>query len=124
MAAHGVPRATGDIDLWVRPTERNAERVLHALALFGAPPLGLSPADLTAPDLVVQIGVAPYRIDLLTGLDGLSFDEAWPRREVLSIGELSIPTLGLRELIRNKEATGRTQDAADVERLRALEKPD
>ena len=80
LAAHGVPRATGDIDIWVRPTDLNAERVLQALAAFGAPLYDLSKDDLTKTDTVFQMGVPPGRIDILTGISGVAFDDAWERR--------------------------------------------
>lgn len=75
LAAHGFPRATGDIDLWVNPTTENARRIMRALAEFGAPMTDLSDADFTAPDAVIQIGIEPCRIDLLTKITGVDFDE-------------------------------------------------
>ena len=119
LAAHGLPRATGDLDIWVRPTPENAERVLRALRAFGAPLFDLTLADLVRPDTVFQIGVAPGRIDLLTGLTGLTFQEAWSSRLTASIEGLSLPVLGRDELLRNKEATGRPQDLADAAWLRS-----
>src|SRR3989442_8740941 len=77
LAVHGVVRATGDLDVWVRPTPENASKVWRALLAFGAPLQELTERDLSTPNLVFQIGVAPYRIDLLTSIDGVSFDEAW-----------------------------------------------
>jgi hypothetical protein len=117
MAVHGVPRATGDIDLWVRPTAENADRVLRALARFGAPLADLRAADLTGEGTVFQIGVAPNRIDVITAIDGVSFDEAWPRRIASQVAGLTIPVIGREDLIRNKRSTGRSQDFADAERL-------
>ena len=87
MAAHGWPRATGDIDIWVRPTRENAERTLRALRRFGAPLFPLSTEDLTLPDTVFQIGVPPGRIDILSGVSGLTFQEAWPSRMIAKIGD-------------------------------------
>jgi hypothetical protein len=80
MAAHGVPRATGDIDIWVRPTPENADRVLSALRAFGAPLFDLTREDLLRPDVVFQIGVALSRIDILTGITGVGFEDAWRNR--------------------------------------------
>ena len=94
LAVHGVPRATGDLDVWVRPTADNARRVRSALTRFGAPLADLTEGDLVRPDTVFQIGVAPNRID---GLD--------------------VPVLARHHLIRNKKATGRAQDIADAARL-------
>jgi hypothetical protein len=80
MAIHGVPRATGDLDIWIRPSRANSESVLRALQEFGAPVSahGVTAADLEQPDTVYQIGLPPRRIDLMTGISGVSFDEAWP----------------------------------------------
>lgn len=119
LAAHGLPRATGDLDFWIRRSPANAARVMRALAAFGAPLDRITEADLCTPDLVYQLGMEPSRIDILTAIDGVEFDEAWPNRTVAVIDELRIPLLGLRELIRNKRATGRDQDLADVSRLEA-----
>ena len=119
MAAHGFPRATGDIDIWVRPTRENAARVLHALQSFGAPLRGLSEEDLVRKDTVFQIGVAPSRIDILSGITGIEFDSAWPGRLSVSIDGQSVPVIGLADLMRNKEATGRAKDQADLVWLRA-----
>jgi hypothetical protein len=117
MAVHGVPRATGDIDVWVRPSPDNADRVLRALARFGAPLGSLRAADLTGEGTVFQIGVAPNRVDVMTGIDGVRFDEAWPRRETRTIDGVTIAVIGRDDLIRNKRATGRPRDRADAEQL-------
>lgn len=122
LAAHGLPRATGDLDVWVRPTVDNAERVLRALRSFGAPLLDLTRDDLLRPDTVFQIGVAPTRIDLLTGVSGLTFDEAWPSRISVTLEGLPVPVIGFDELLRNKEASGRPQDLADAAWLRSRKK--
>jgi len=118
MAAHGLPRATGDIDIWVRPTRNNAERVMHAVRTFGAPLFGLSVEDLLRSDTVFQIGIAPNRIDILTGITGVLFEEAWPNRLTLKIDDQVVPVIGRAELVRNKAATGRPKDQADVIWLR------
>jgi hypothetical protein len=118
LAAHGLPRATGDLDIWVRPTPDNAERVFRALRVFGAPLFDLSRDDLLRPDTVFQIGVAPGRIDLLTGLTGLTFEEAWPSHISARVEGLDVPVIGREALLRNKEATGRPQDLADAAWLR------
>ena len=120
MAAHGYPRATMDIDLWVMPSPDNAAAVLRALRKFGAPLQGLSLADLQKDDTVFQIGVAPRRIDILTGASGLHFDEAFARSSPIEIEGLQIRIPSLADLIRNKRASGRTKDLADAEALEAL----
>lgn len=114
LAAHGLPRATGDIDIWVRASQANAERVWRALRRFGAPTRDLAPEDLAAPDVVFQIGVAPRRIDLLTSIDGVTFDEAWPERMIVELEGLFLPVIGRAQLIRNKRASGRPKDLADL----------
>lgn len=117
MAAHLEPRATGDIDLWIRPESENARRVRSALARFGAPVEELTVEELTQTDFFFQIGVAPRRIDILTSVDGLTFEEAWAEREHLDLDGIPVPVLSRRHLIVNKKATGRLKDLADVEAL-------
>ena len=114
LATHGLPRATGDMDIWIRCSAENAARVWRALQRFGAPLTGLSEDDLNTPDLVFQIGVAPRRIDILTSIDAVQFDEAWPARRVVEIEGLSVAAIGRLHLIQNKRAVGRPQDLADV----------
>jgi len=120
LAAHGRVRATGDLDVWVRPSHENAKRVISALAAFGAPLLDLSEADLTRPDLVFQIGVAPLRIDILTGIDAVDFDGAWANRVTSEFMGQKVPVLSVADLINNKRAVARSQDLADVEWLEAF----
>ena len=117
MAAHGYPRSTMDIDLWVMPDEENASLVLQALDDFGAPTSGLSPDDLTKEDIVFQIGVAPRRIDILTSIDGLEFKDAFSNSLKMEIEGITVHILSISDLIRNKRTTGRTKDLADAELL-------
>jgi hypothetical protein len=117
LAAYGRPRATGDLDLWVRPTKENASRVMQALRAFGAPLFNLTVEDLSAPDNVFQIGVAPCRIDLLTAISGVDFETAWSQRTSLNVEGLSVPCIGRADLLRNKRAVGRPRDLADVAEL-------
>ena len=119
MAAHGVPRATGDLDVWVDPASDNAERVWQALLEFGAPvaALPVSKRDLEIPGQVVQMGVPPQRIDILTGVTGVDFETAWRERIIHRIDTLDLPFIGREALLQNKRATGRTKDLADVEVL-------
>lgn len=114
LAVHGCPRATGDMDIWIRPSDANAQRVWRALKAFKAPMARLSPDDLTNPDVVFQIGVAPRRIDILTTIDGVEFAEAWAARTELDVDGLRVTAIGRDHLARNKKATGRPQDLADV----------
>lgn len=124
LAAHGRVRATGDLDVWVRPEPGNARRVIAALAAFGAPVRDLTEADLSAPGMVFQIGVAPIRIDVLTGIDGVDFDAAWADRFMTQFMGLPVAVLSIEKLIRNKRSAGRPQDIADVEWLEHPEKRD
>lgn len=114
LATHGLPRATGDMDIWIRRSQENAALVWRALRRFGAPVAGLSEDDLNTPNLVFQIGIAPRRIDILTSIDAVQFDEAWLDRRVVEIEGLSIGVIGRSHLIQNKKAVGRPQDLADV----------
>ena len=117
LAAHGIVRATKDMDVWVNPTVENAKRVMRAIVSFGAPLHDLSLNDLATKGIVFQIGVAPARIDILTSISGVTFEEAWPSRIAMSIGELTVPILGREMLVRNKRAAGRPRDLADVAEL-------
>ena len=117
VAAHGLPRATGDIDLWIRPSAANAELAWRALGQFGAPLGELSVRDLQTPELVVQLGLAPRRIDLMTSIDGVEFDLAWREKVVIRVDGIDVPTISRENLIANKRASGRPQDLADVARL-------
>ena len=119
MAVHGVPRATGDLDVWIRPDLQNAGRVWSALLAFGAPveALNLSMQDLTKPGIVFQIGLPPRRVDILTEIDGVTFERAWESRVVERIGDLDVPFLGRDSLLQNKRASGRAKDLTDIELL-------
>ncbi|TWT32392.1 hypothetical protein KOR34_41550 [Posidoniimonas corsicana] len=121
LAAHGNPRATGDIDLLIRPSRENAERVWKALTAFRAPKSGILVDDFTLEDTVFQIGVAPRRIDLLTSITGVTFDQAWDSRKPIELDGLSVYVLGRKELIANKRAAGRPKDQADAAWLEGCE---
>ena len=123
MAAHGRVRATGDFDVWVRPEAANAKRVIAALKAFGAPLADLGEDDLAQPGTVFQIGVAPLRIDILTAIDAVAFDDAWAGRLIWKFADQPVAVLSARHLIENKRAVGRTQDLADVEWLESVRKP-
>ena len=120
LSVHGVPRATQDLDVWIDPSDGNAARVWTALATFGAPlaELGISVEDLAAHDTVVQVGLPPNRVDLLTGITGVSsFAEAWNGRVMQRVRGREILFLGREALVANKRATGRLKDRADLEAL-------
>jgi hypothetical protein len=114
MSAHGYARSTGDIDIWVRPTPENAKRVWKALSLFQAPIGDLTLDDLSSADLVFQLGLPPRRIDLLTSIAGVEFEEAWATRLRRPMGAIEVSFLSREWLIVNKQATGRPRDAADA----------
>lgn len=124
LAVHGIVRATGDLDILIRPSDENAERVLVALRRFGAPveAHGISPRELATPGNVYQIGLPPRRIDILTRISGVDFDAAWRSRTSTTLDGQSIAVLGRESLIENKHATGREKDRLDVELLLKLEK--
>jgi hypothetical protein len=120
LAVHGVPRATQDLDVWVDPAPDNATNVWTALAAFGAPleDLGVSRDDFVRPETVVQVGAAPNRIDVLTSIGGVEdFASAWNDRVEHEIGGTVVPFLGRTTVIRNKRASGRLKDLADIEAL-------
>jgi Nucleotidyl transferase of unknown function (DUF2204) len=114
LAAHGFPRATGDIDIWVRNSSENAQKIMSALKKFGAPTSSISEEDFTSPDIVVQIGVEPCRIDLLTRISGVEFDVAWESKVSITIDDLEIYVLSKADLLKTKSATGRDKDQGDI----------
>ena len=114
LAAHGFPRATGDIDVWVSNSLENARKIMRALSKFGAPGFNLSEEDFTSPNLIIQIGVEPCRIDLLTSIDGVRFDEAWKNKVSIQIADLEINVLSKADLLKNKLTAGRDKDQGDI----------
>jgi len=123
MAVHGVPRGTQDLDVWIEPTPENAERVWQALAAFGAPlaSLGITRQDFAQPGAIVQIGLPPNRIDVLTTISGVpDFGTAWGERSVHQVRGCPVPFVGRATLIVNKRASGRRKDLADLEALGEL----
>ncbi len=117
LAYHARPRATADFDVWVEASTENAPRVYRALAAFGAPLDNLKVEELVDDDLIFQIGVPPLRIDVITGISGVDFAQAWPRRSEGTLNGLRFFVIGREDLIENKKAAGRLKDLADVERL-------
>jgi hypothetical protein len=123
MAVHGVPRGTQDLDVWVEPSHENADRVWRGLAGFGAPltSLGVTREDFDHPGPVIQLGLPPSRIDLLTAITGVpDFEAAWAGRSVHEVRGRQVPFLGRAELVVNKRASGRRKDLADLEALGEL----
>ena len=124
MAAHGFPRATMDIDIWIMPSPQNVDAVLRALQHFGAPLFNLTKEDLIKDGTIFQIGVAPRRIDIITTASGLRFEETYARSLVLDIEGIEVRIPSLDDLITNKKASGRTKDLADAEALESLKSDD
>jgi len=120
VAVYGYPRATKDIDIFVRAAPENASSLIKALARFGAPLSDVSESDFSTEGVVFQIGNSPRRIDILTRISGVEFESAYANRKTISIAGMEVPIISLEDLIANKRATGRTQDLADVEKLEAL----
>lgn len=121
LIKHSEPRYTKDLDLWVSPDEMNAERVFQALGRYGAPVSSMSPVDFTRAGYFFTMGFAPNRIDILFDLSGLNFEDAWARRICDTVDDVEVCFLSRVDLIINKEAVGRKQDLADVEKLRIAE---
>jgi hypothetical protein len=119
LAAHGHPRATGDLGVWVRPSAENAPRVWAALRRFGAPLADLTVDELARPGIVFQMGVVPCRIDILTAISGVEFEDAWARRIEIVVDALKVPCIGRADLVANKLAAGRPKDLRDAELLTA-----
>lgn len=120
LAGHGVTRATVDLDVWVRPDPDNAQRVFRGLLRFGAPleEHGVQASDFAREGIVYQLGLPPCRIDVLTRIDGVAFDDAWPDRVFLPMEGRSVPALGLSALVQAKRAAGREKDLLDLLLLR------
>ncbi|MDQ3281085.1 MAG: hypothetical protein M3Q69_06710 [Acidobacteriota bacterium] len=117
VAAHGYIRGTRDLDVWIRPTRDNAERVFRALVRFGAPLRDVTVEDLYAPERIYQLGVEPYRIDFITTPTGLDFAEAWSSRVAIRVNGREFPFVSKADLIRAKRATARPQDLVDADML-------
>jgi hypothetical protein len=122
VAAHGAPRATGDLDIFVRASAENGERIFRALARFGAPVAahGIRAEDFATAGTIYQIGLPPQRIDVLTAISGVSFDDALRDAIAGHLGPEIVRCIGMDALIRNKRAAGRAKDLADVETLEEL----
>ncbi len=117
LAFHGVPRFTGDLDIYIRADAANAKRVMTVLDEFGFGDLGLTPEDFQRPETVLQLGVAPVRLDIINSLTGVSWEEACDGRVSGKYGDIGVYYIGRDQLVKNKRATGRQRDLADVERL-------
>ena len=117
LAFHGAPRFTGDIDIFIKPDAENSQRVIDALADFGFKSLDLSPNDFQTPNKVIQLGVPPVRIDLITSITGVTWEDADLSKESGSFGDVPVHYIGKTKFIDNKRSTGRKKDLADIEAL-------
>ena len=120
LSAHGYPRTTLDIDLWVLASPENASAIIRALKAFGAPLTDVTAADFEKEGTIFQIGVAPCRIDIITAIDGVRFEEAYPRALAKTWEGIDVRILSLQDLLANKRASGRLKDLADVQLLERL----
>jgi hypothetical protein len=118
LAFHGAPRFTGDLDIFVRPTEDNGQRLLVAIADFGFPTAPVTPVDIIIGKKVIEMGVPPVQIHVMSAIDGVSFDEVWATREVGSLGKHTVAFIGRECFLKNKRAAGRPKDLADIDALR------
>jgi hypothetical protein len=123
VAFYGYPHFTGDIDIFTNPRADNADRIMEALEAFGFGELGISADDFKKADEIIQLGYPPERVDFVTGIDGVSWDEAWPGRMAGSYGGEPVFFIGRDELLRNKRAFGRKKDLLDVEELERGSRP-
>lgn len=122
LAFHGRPRHTGDLDIWIKVSEENAQRMLQVLKDFGLASLGFEKEDFLKEGYVTQIGYPPLRIDILNNIDGVSFQEAYGNRELVELEGLEVAYIGLRDFIQNKEAVGRARDLSDIKEIQAKSK--
>jgi len=117
VALHGYPRYTKDLDFWIWIDQENAEKTVKSLKEFGFASLGLTPEDFLDPENIVQLGYPPHRIDLITDISGVKFEDCYPNRKEVNFEEVEISFISLDDLITNKKKSGRLQDLADAEKL-------
>jgi hypothetical protein len=117
VALHGYPRYTKDMDIWIEMSNENAARIVKALKEFGFESLGLKEADFLVPDQIIQLGYPPRRIDVLTTIPGIEFSECYPSHLTADVEGTSVNFIDLESLKKNKKASGRHQDLADLENL-------
>jgi len=122
LAFHGKPRHTGDLDIWIDLSEDNAQKMIIVFNDFGMASLGMVKADFLKKGGITQIGYPPLRIDILNEIDGIDFNDAYPNKLVIDVDGLSVNYIGLDDLIKNKQVSGRKQDISDVDQLNKLKK--
>ena len=121
LAFHGAPRFTGDLDILVNPTESNGGRLLEAIRAFGFPSTPLTPGDVASGNRLIEMGVPPVQIHVMSHIDGVTWDEVWQSRVFGELGANSVPFIGREAFLRNKHAAGRPKDLADIDALREPE---
>lgn len=114
---HGYPRATGDMDIWIAVSDTNAKRTVQALQAFGMPELEIMKRFFTEKDKVIRMGVPPVRIEVITGVSGIEFNECYKRREIVEIDDIPVNFISLDDLKLNKRAAGRHKDLEDIEHI-------
>jgi len=117
VGIHGHPRYTGDLDIWLNPTEENANKILTSLNEFGFSSFGLSHSDFCKEGTIIQLGYPPLRIDLLTSIDGVTFEECYKNRKEVEIEDIIVYFIGYNDLIKNKKESGRLRDLDDINNL-------
>jgi hypothetical protein len=117
VAFHGHPRYTKDLDIWIESTRDNAVKILRALDAFGFKSLGIQEDDLIHSDQIIQLGYPPNRIDLITSASGIEFSDCYPSHLTARVDDIDLPFIDLESLLKNKKASGRLQDLADIEHL-------
>jgi hypothetical protein len=117
VGIHGHPRYTGDLDIWLLPEKENAKRIIQSIIEFGFASLKISETDLLKEETIIQLGYPPLRIDLLTSIDGVKFQECYPNRKTITLDGLPVNFIGYQDLLKNKKASGRHQDLGDIENL-------
>lgn len=122
MAFHGKPRHTGDLDIWINVSELNAQKMFMVINEFGMASLGLSKDDFLETGGITQIGYPPLRIDILNEIDGVTFDDAYKNKLIIDVNDMMINYIGLDDLIKNKTASGRSQDITDIKTLKKIKK--
>lgn len=120
LAIHGYPRNTGDMNIWYQRDPDNINRLLYVLRDFGFTSTGLTTKDLSEPEIVIQLGNPPVRIDLMNSISGVSFDAAFERRISVQAGDIEINCISFNDLKQNKKATGRLSDLSDLEQLEGI----
>lgn len=120
LATYGYPRATGDLDIWVKCSLENSKKIYHSLREFGSPLFALDEKSFSEKNIIFQIGIVPRRIDLLTSIDGVDFSKAYLQKKEFPLDNMIVPVISLKDLIRNKESTGREKDQLDAKILNKI----